>query len=176
MNKWLRQYTPADPTISASLNHSWPVIHLVVFIISGRGISYSLQIRKVQRRGWKKRTNEQTRSWVSSKHKRGEVCNTFCAFCELKRACTWVKTLTKLLAMLTHLLTDLFCRLVSSAPFCWLCPSLDWSVRPTGLFCSLLLTVLWDLLSVSHFRSHERSRVQALYVGFTPKQTNRFTD
>ena len=33
----LRQYPLADPTISASLNHSWPVIHLVAFLISGRG-------------------------------------------------------------------------------------------------------------------------------------------
>ena len=35
----------------------------------------------------------------------------------------------------SHLLTDLFCRLVSVAPFCCLSPSLDWP---------LLSTDLWD--------------------------------
>ena len=64
------QYPPADRTISASLNHSWPVIHLVAFLISGRGISHSLQIREAQPRGWKKRTNKQTRACVSPKHKK----------------------------------------------------------------------------------------------------------
>ena len=38
----------------------------------------SLQIRKAQPRGWKKRTNEQTRTWVSSKRKKGEVYLTLC--------------------------------------------------------------------------------------------------
>ena len=41
-----------------------------------------------------------------------------------------------------HLLTDLFCRLVSAAPFCWLCPSLDWPLIPTVFCCFLLLTDL----------------------------------
>ena len=96
------QYTPADFTISASLNHSWPVIHLVAFLISDRGY-LTFFTDKTQLRGWKKRTNKQTQAWVSSNHKR-EVYDTFCAFCELKRACTQAKTLTKPLAMLTCLL------------------------------------------------------------------------
>ena len=41
-----------------------------------------LQIRKAQPRGWKKRTNEQTLTWVSSKRKKwGSQCDTFCSFC-----------------------------------------------------------------------------------------------
>ena len=47
----LCQYPLADPTILASLNHSWPVIHPVAFIILAGGISHSLQIRKTQPRG-----------------------------------------------------------------------------------------------------------------------------
>ena len=31
------QYPPANPTISASFNHSWLVIQVVVFLISGQG-------------------------------------------------------------------------------------------------------------------------------------------
>ena len=37
----LSQYPPADSIITAPLNHSCPVIHLVVFLISDRGISHS---------------------------------------------------------------------------------------------------------------------------------------
>ena len=36
-----------------------------------------LQIHKTQPRGWRKRTNEQTRTWVKSKRKKGKVYNTF---------------------------------------------------------------------------------------------------
>ena len=78
----------------------------------------------------------------------------------------------------THLLTDLFCRLVSSAPFCWQYPSLfDRPLVPTGLCCSLLLTAFFCLLSdlpfLVHFRSRGRSRTQALCVGFAPKKKKR---
>ena len=51
---------------------------------SSSGFSYlrpgvlhiSLQILKTQPRVGKKRTNEQTRTWVSSKRKEGGVCDT----------------------------------------------------------------------------------------------------
>ena len=122
------------------------------FLICGQGLfQISLQIRKAQPRGWRKRTNEQTQTWVNSKRKSGGICDTFCAFCELTGACTRVKTLTNPLAMLTHLLTDLFCWLVSAAPFCWLCSFLDWPLLPTVLFCSFLLTTFffWTFLSSS---------------------------
>ena len=64
--------------------------------------------------------------------------------------------------------------------------SLDCPVLSTGLFCSLLQTVLfspplstnslcfpWDLPSLAHFGSRGRSCAQALCVGFAPKQTKR---
>ena len=38
-----------------------------------RALHVYLQIRKTQPRGWRKRTNYQTRTWVSSKCKKGEV-------------------------------------------------------------------------------------------------------
>ena len=75
---------------SSSFYHLWPgVFHI------------PLQIRKAQPRWWKKRINEQTQTWFNSKRKRWGVCDTFCAFCELTRARTRAKTLTKRLAMLT---------------------------------------------------------------------------
>ena len=42
-----------------------------------------------QPRGWKKR--EQTWTWISSKRKKGEVCDTFLTFYELSRVCIQVK-------------------------------------------------------------------------------------
>ena len=41
------------------------------------GISHSLHIHKAQPRGWKKRTNEQIRTWVCSKCKRGKSVTLF---------------------------------------------------------------------------------------------------
>ena len=167
----LCHYPPADPTISASLNHSWP-LELWLFSSPARGISHFFTDMQ---NTTEKRTNKQTRAWVSSKCKRGKS-DTFYAFCELTWACTQAKTLTKPLAMLTylltlvhpafvgqqvltatfltsvdwsplcptHLLTDLFCRQVSSGLFCWLCPSLDWPLQlgpsflhPSGLLGDL---------------------------------------
>ena len=65
-------------------------------------------------------------------------------------------------------LTASFYRLVSAAPFCWLFPSLDCSLMPAVLFCSLLLTVLWDHPSLVP-TSRGRSRAQALLCGFCAK-------
>ena len=67
--------------------------------------------------------------------------------------------------------------------------SLDCPVLLTGLFCSFLLTVLfspplptdslcllWDLLSLLHFRSGGISHPPALCVNFASKQTKGFSD
>ena len=53
----------------------------------------------------------------------------------------------------SRLLTDLFCRLVSAAPFCWLCPSLDWPPALlcrlfSGTFLPLSTSVSWEILHV----------------------------
>ena len=78
---------------------------------------------------------------------------TFCAFCELTRACTRAKLSQKPLAMLT----SVDCSLKSTVLFCRLTPSADY------------LCLLSDLASFVHFRSHGRSRAQALWFGFAPK-------
>ena len=97
----------------------------------------SLQTHKTQPRGWKKITNEQIRTWVSSKRKRREFVTLLCSSpCICRRAFADVhlrETSTKPLGMLTCLLTALFCRPVSSAPLCWLSSS--------ALLCQLTLSV-----------------------------------
>ena len=124
------QYLPAGPTISARLNHSWPVIRLVVFLISGQGyFTFLYRYAKHNREGGRKKTQTNR-----SKRKREKfvtlLCSSPCIY-RLSRACILRETSTKPLGMLNHLLTDLFCRLVSAAPFCWLCASLDWPLLPT---------------------------------------------
>ena len=67
-----------------------------------------------------------------------------------------------------------------TASFCRLCLPLDCYLKLTVLFGPTLstdsLSLLWDLPSLLHFRSHGRSHPQALCTGFAPKQTNRFSD
>ena len=126
-----------------------------------------------------------------------EVCDTFCAFYELTRACTRAKTLTKPLAMLHFLgrskgfrsrLSDccssLFSVLFSSLSivlFCWLVPSADCvlpltapscQLSSSAPFCWLSFWPLTDLPSLVHFRSH----AHAVCVGFAPKQTKGSSD
>ena len=100
------QYPPANPTISASLNHSWPVIHLVVFLISSQRYFFADMQSTTERVEEKnKRTNTdlgQLQAQEAGKsiwHFLYILC-----FCELTRTCTQVKTFTKPLAMLTWLL------------------------------------------------------------------------
>ena len=68
------QYPPVDSTIPASLNHSWPVIHLVVFLISGRGyFTFLYRYAKHNREGGRKeQTNKHGLGSAPSK-RRGEV-------------------------------------------------------------------------------------------------------
>ena len=72
----------ADPHY---LNLSWPSDRQVVSLISGQGYFIFLyRHTKHNIHNWKSggKENKQTRSWVRSKHKKGEVCDTFLAFCE----------------------------------------------------------------------------------------------
>ena len=138
------QYLPPDHHYLNQTNYSRPLefssgfshLWLEVFHIS-------LQIRKAQPRERKKRTSEQTRTWVSSKCQRDKSV-TFFVHSVSKRERVLERKLSLLLALvnpastgqpvlaaayLTSVdlsplcstltsLTDLFCRLVSSAPFC----------------------------------------------------------
>ena len=102
-----------------------------------RALNISLQIRKTQLRGWKKRTNEQTRTWVSSKCKKGDVYVTHLSFspciCRLSWACILHKTSTKSLRMLTHLLTALF-----PSSHCLFLLTVSFSGQLSQADCSLL--------------------------------------
>ena len=68
------------PTISTSLNHSGPSDCLVVSLISGLGyFPFLYGHTKHNIHTWEggRKENKQTRTWVSSKRKKGEVCDTF---------------------------------------------------------------------------------------------------
>ena len=104
----------------------------------------------------------------------GEFRDPFCAFFELTRACTRVKLPQKPLAMLTSvdcvlllLLTALSSRLISFTPFRWLSPSAP--------FCWMSYSVFSRTFLPSSFRFRGRSRVQALCLGFAPKQRDSLT-
>ena len=151
---------PADPPISTRQTTHGHQNRLVVFLISGQGYFTFLYQHTKYTTEWMEEKNKQSRAWVSSKHKRGEVCDTFVQLSVHLQAIAGVylrKTPTKPQGMLTHLLTlvnpayvgqqvlatvslvsslsdshrltdilltTLSCRLPSSAPFCWLSPSL----------------------------------------------------
>ena len=127
-------------------NHSWPVIHRVVFSYSRPGVSHiSLRPHKYNREGRRKRSNEQTWTWASSKRKKGESvwhfsCSLPC-FCRLSRTSILRETFTKPRGMLTHLwLSSL------TVSFCWL--SFPWTAISSRPSSSALL---YQLLSLAVF-------------------------
>ena len=84
---------PAEPHYLNLLNHSWPSDRLVVSLISDqRYFTFLYRHAKYNIHNREKR-NKQTRTWISSKGKKGEVCNTFLAFCGLLHACIRAKFL-----------------------------------------------------------------------------------
>ena len=135
----------------------------------------SLRTLKTQPRGWKKRTNEQTRTWVSSKRKRRGFVTLLCSspyICRLSRACILRETSTKPLEILTHLLTVFSALLPSS--HCLLQPTVSFSEQLSQADCSVLPSFI-NCLSLSSLgpslpQSFGRSRAQTLCVGFVPKQ------
>ena len=156
----LRQYPlPADPLY---------ISFLLLASDSSCGfrpgaLHISLQIRKTYPRVCRRRTNEPTRTWVSSKLKKGEVtllCGSPC-ICRLSRACILRETSTKPLGMWTHFLI-VFSALLPSF-HCLLLPTVSFSGQLIQADCSLLpsfvnwLCFLWDLPSILHFQSRGRS-------------------
>ena len=81
--KLYRDNTPlADPHYLNHPNYSWPLDHLVVFLISGQGyFTFLYRPTTYTTERVKEKKNKQSQAWVSSKHKKGEVCDTFLAFC-----------------------------------------------------------------------------------------------
>ena len=126
--KDLCQYPLADPTISAFLSHSWPVIHLVVFFffISGQGyFTFLYGDAKHNREGGRKEQTNKHGLGSAPSARVGWSVTLFCASCELTRACTRAKTLTKPLAKLT---------------------SVDWSPLCPTLISLLTCSINWSLL------------------------------
>ena len=165
------QCTTGRPT--PYINHwiySCPSHRLVVSLISGQGYFTFLYGHTKHNREEGRKENKQTQTWVSSKRKKGEVFDTFLAFCELSRACI----LTKLPQSHQE------CWLIF---LCWLnrpesTVSSNCSLLPTVLFCRLVCSCLllltdssslWDLPSLVLFRSRGRSHAQALCIGFSSK-------
>ena len=95
--------------------------------------------------------NKQSRAWVSSKHKKGEVGDTFLAFCELSRACILEKlpqSHQECWLIFSHWLTRPESTGSSShlsQPSASL-TSVNWYLLSTGHFCPLLLTVSFSVL------------------------------
>ena len=88
----------------------------------------------------------------------------------------WSAPCTKLLGMLTHLLTAL----VPSSR-CPLLLTVSFSGQLSQANCSLLpsfvnICLFWDLPSLLHFRSRKRFRPQALCACFSSNNTKRFSD
>ena len=156
-------------------NYSWSVIPLLVFSHLGpEALHISLRTHKIQPREWKRKKKRRN----TSKRKKREVALLYSSLCicRLSRACISAKLPQSYEKC--WLISWLPCsvdRLVSSAPFCWLFPSLDTYIKPTVLFFPPLtdfLCLLLKLLSLLHFWS----RAQALCVGFAPKQTKRSSE
>ena len=167
-------------------------IVLRFFSSLARGISqFFTNTQNTQQRGWKKKKNKQTRTWVSSKCKRGEVGDTFVysVFLWANASVYSSETLTsheQYWLIFSRWSTWHLCVYRSKQLPFWLLltgllsalllfldwPSLDCSLLPTGLFCSLLLTVLPSSLGLSFPRplpvSWEISRTISL-CGFCAK-------
>ena len=80
----------ASPHYLNLLNHSWPSNHLVVSLISSQGyFTFLYKHTKHNREGGRKE-NKQSQTWVSSKHKKGKVCDTCVAFCASMGYCKHV--------------------------------------------------------------------------------------
>ena len=160
----LWQYTPGRYPLSQPRK-------LLMAIRSSSGFSHlrprvfniSIRTHKAQNtqpRGLKKR--EQTRTWVSSKRKKGEVCDIFVQLSVHLHAITSVYSSeipTKSPGMQTHLLTFANLASVSTglapALFCWLSCSVEFSVLPpsfdSGTFLPASSFGLVGNLSCRHF-------------------------
>ena len=143
--------TLADPYYLNLLNHSWPSNRLVVSLITGKEYLTFLNGHTKQNiHNWDvgRKENKQTRTWVSSKRKKGEVCSTFLAFCELSWAYIRAKfpqshqerwlihSRWPTRPLDPHILAVGFPWLLLTALSCRLLCSVHFSVLPPSLFCS----------------------------------------
>ena len=93
------------------LNHVWPSDCQVVSLIFSQGyftFLYGHQKHNIHNREGGRKENKQTRTWVSTKRKKGEVCDTFVQLSVHLQAIAGVYSSeipTKSPGMLTHSLT-----------------------------------------------------------------------
>ena len=140
---------PADPHYLNHLNYSWPLDRLVVFLISGQGISHFFTDTQpttyTTERAEEKKNKHGLGLAPSAKREKflTLLCSSLCV-CRLSQACIWAKFPQGHKGRLTHLptLANLasqstgssshlsqpsaspnFCRLVCSVHFSWLTPS-----------------------------------------------------
>ena len=139
---FLRDNTlPADPHYLNFLNHSWLSDCLVISLISSQRyftFLYRHTKHNIHNREGGRIENKQTWTRVSSKHNKGEVCDTFLAFCEPLHGCIWERfpqSNQKRWLILSHWPTQhlspqvlaVACSLLLTALFCWLLCSASFS-------------------------------------------------
>ena len=130
---------PAYPYYLNYSYYSWPSDLLVVSLISGQWYFTSLHGHtrpNIHNREGGRKEIKQTRTWVSSKCKKGEVCDTFLAFCKLSRACIRAKFL-QIHKKCWHILLR------------WPIRHLSPLVQAPALFCRLVCSLPWSLLPSS---------------------------
>ena len=148
---------PGDPHYLSFLNHSCASDHLVISLIYGQGyytFLYGYTKHYIHNREFGRKENEQSWTWVSSKRKKGEICNTFLAFCALSRACILVilpQSHQECWLIFSHWPTRpestySSSRLLSPADWIDLPPYLDCRFLH---FCRLSSSLPWALLSTS---------------------------
>ena len=172
-----------SPTISKSLNFSWDSdsSSWFFFLISDKGYYTFLYGHTTYNR--EVGIKEQRTHMDLGQFKKGSFM-TLCILCasvDYRRRVFCAKFLRKPLGMPINLWLSSF-----TASFCWPSLPLDCYLMPdyslllsvvdwfsVSVLCQLPLC-LWDLSFLLHFRPHERSRAQALCLGFV--QTKRSSD
>ena len=144
---------PADPHYLNHSNHSWPLDRLGVYLISGQEyftFLYGHTKHNIHTQEGERKENKQTRTWISSKPKKGEVYDTFVQFSVHLQA---------IASVYSHKVTrnadpssqigqrDLW----SPHPSSRLLSPVDCLILSTSLFCPLLCSVHFSVLSPSLF-------------------------
>ena len=173
-------YPPVDPTISASLNHSWPMIHLVVYLISAQGyLTFLNRYGKLNHEGGRKEQTNKHRLDSAPSARKGEVYETLFVHSVLLWAnvSLYSSENSQKATSITDLTSGIgpagICRWTGPSSrlsdFCWLLSSLshshlpDWPVPFTASFKSLLLPSSDSVLLLTAFLSVD-SLLQPTFV------------
>ena len=139
----------ADPNYLNHPHYSWPSDRVVVSLISGQGyfiFLYGRTKQNIHNREGGSKENKQTRSWASSKCKKGDFVTLLCSSpCIASVYSSEIPTKSPGMLMLTAL----SCRLPCSVHFSVLHLSLDCRLPPTFVRYPFLSTDLFFLLTDS---------------------------